>query len=88
MMRDELACIVCLGKMENIDPEGSQPSGGLAFRTGGHYGSTVFDPMDGSSLIVNVCDHCLTGRAGMGLVLAADPRGVRQWKESLREWKG
>ena len=31
-----------------------------AFNTQGHYGSTFFDPMDGSYLEINVCDECLT----------------------------
>lgn len=33
--------------------------GGTAFRIYGHYGSTVFDPMDGSSLEIVICDECL-----------------------------
>lgn len=37
-----------------------QPSGGLAFRTRGHYGSTFFDPMDGSGLEIAVCDECVS----------------------------
>lgn len=37
-----------------------QPMGGLHFLTYGHYGSTVFDPMDGSKLNIAVCDDCLT----------------------------
>lgn len=37
----------------------NQPLDGLAFSTGGAYGTTLFDPMDGSTLEVNVCDPCL-----------------------------
>ena len=31
-------------------------------RTYGHYGSTVFDPMDASYLEIVVCDPCLKSR--------------------------
>lgn len=61
-----LPCIVCGKELRNVMPdEGvtNQPSGGTAFSTQGHYGSTAFDPMDWSELEINVCDECLT-RAG------------------------
>ncbi len=32
---------------------------GLHFRTYGHYGSTIFDPMDGTYLDVAICDECI-----------------------------
>jgi hypothetical protein len=35
------------------------PMGGLHFQSHGHYGSTVFDPMDGSSIDIAICDECL-----------------------------
>lgn len=37
------------------------PIGGLHFQTRGHYGSRVFDPMDGKSttLDVAICDECI-----------------------------
>ena len=61
-------CIVCESEVENWDiayPENSNavhPIGGTAFRTYGHYGSTVFDPMDASYLEIVVCDPCLKSR--------------------------
>lgn len=55
-----LPCIVCGGVLDNIlENGGNQPIGGLAFSSPGHYGTTVFDPMDGSVLELNVCDKCL-----------------------------
>jgi len=39
--------------------KGHHPSGGLSFHTQGHYGSSVFDPMDGSTLVVAICDPCV-----------------------------
>lgn len=37
------------------------PMGGLHFTTYGHYGSRVFDPMDGkgTKLDIAICDECL-----------------------------
>lgn len=59
-----LNCIVCNKQLESATPgETNQPYGGTTFTTRGHYGSTVFDPMDGSFLEINICDECLT-RAG------------------------
>ena len=61
-------CIVCNTEVENWDiayPEGESqvhPIDGTVFRTYGHYGSTVFDPMDASYLEVVVCDECLRSR--------------------------
>lgn len=61
-------CIVCNTEVENWDiayPEGDSqvhPIDGTAFRTYGHYGSSVFDPMDSSYLDIVVCDPCLRSR--------------------------
>jgi hypothetical protein len=61
-------CIVCDVEVDNWDiayPKGSNvvhPIDGTAFRTYGHYGSTVFDPMDASYLEIVVCDPCLRSR--------------------------
>lgn len=53
-------CIVCKKTLENIEyPEGNHPIHGTAFHSIGHYGSGVFDPMDGTFLEINVCDDCL-----------------------------
>ena len=61
-------CIVCNAEVENWDgvyPDNESqihPIGGTVFRTYGHYGSTVFDPMDASYLEIVVCDTCLASR--------------------------
>lgn len=53
-------CIVCNTSFQSAGAEGdNQPYEGTTFTSGGHYGSTAFDPMDGSLLEVNVCDSCL-----------------------------
>lgn len=53
-----LSCIVCDKELESISSP-NQPHDGLEFVSSGHYGTTVFDPMDGSMLAINVCDSCL-----------------------------
>jgi hypothetical protein len=53
-----LPCIVCGRDLASCSRP-NQPLDGLAFSSRGHYGTTVFDPMDGSALEINVCDPCL-----------------------------
>ena len=61
-------CIICKREVDNWDeayPENEErvhPIDGTVFRTYGHYGSTVFDPMDASYLAVVFCDPCLKER--------------------------
>lgn len=65
-------CFCCGKQMNNWtyqtpQPDGTvtqvyvHPMGGLHFRTYGHYGSRVFDPMDGkgTSLDLAICDECI-----------------------------
>ncbi len=60
MSKKALPCIVCGAELENVtDDSENQPYEGTAFLTHGHYGSTAFDPFDGSYLEVNICDACL-----------------------------
>jgi len=58
----KLNCIKCGCAVENwddVDPDTIQPIGGTVFRTYGHYGSSVFDPMDGTYMEIVVYDECL-----------------------------
>lgn len=65
----KLECIVCKKQLENIMEErGVQPDSGLSFLTYGHYGSTVFDPMDGSFIEIVVCDDCVQSAIDNGRV--------------------
>lgn len=59
VVRPVVNCIRCACSMENISPEGFQPAGGLAFHSYGHYGSSFFDPLDGTFIQIAVCDECL-----------------------------
>lgn len=56
-------CIICDKILEPAlsleDGRYNQPYAGTCFESSGHYGSTYFDPMDGSALSINICDECL-----------------------------
>lgn len=55
-------CFSCDRELEQFEWSDSDPhpSDGLHFRTYGHYGSTVFDPMDGSKFLdIVICDLCI-----------------------------
>lgn len=56
-----LSCIVCDSELSESfqGTEENQPHKATCFMTQGHYGSTFFDPMDGTWLEINVCDDCL-----------------------------
>lgn len=56
---DPVPCIVCETQLDTaFDPSQNQPYKGTVFMTQGHYGSTFFDPMNGSCLEIVVCDEC------------------------------
>lgn len=84
-MCGKVTCIVCKKDLENIDNEnnGMQPSKGLAFQTQGHYGTTVFDPMDGSTLEITVCDPCMTDARKAGIVShhVSGEKKAKNWKK-------
>ena len=54
-------CILCEVQQPMFDDTSVHPSDGTAFYTSGHYGSTVFDPMDGTVAEIVICNSCLTG---------------------------
>lgn len=61
-------CFVCNIQIENLDDAYSEvvihPIGGTVFRTYGHYGSGVYDPIDPTYLEIVICDSCLKNRMG------------------------
>lgn len=70
MARESLPCIACGKALENeFDDAANQPREGTAFESHGHYGSTAFDPMDGTYIEINVCDPCLVAARDKGAVL-------------------
>lgn len=67
-----LPCLKC-GRalpavMEDVT---NQPHGGTVFTSPGQYGSTLFDPMNGEFLEVNICDECLEDAGEKQRVLSA-----------------
>lgn len=67
-------CIVCGYQPESAigdkDPNTNQPYMATKFTTGGHYGSTIYDPMSGREYLeLNICDACLIKAAEQGRVL-------------------
>jgi hypothetical protein len=64
---NKIPCIVCTKELDNLEYEmrstGNMvevhPMNGLHFRTYGHYGSTIFDPMDGTCIDLAICDECI-----------------------------
>lgn len=77
-------CIVCKKALNSV-PSGSHNHADNAnsFRATGQYGSTVFDPVDGSYLEVNICDPCIVDAAKSGLVLRSRGRVMRN---DLKPW--
>jgi hypothetical protein len=65
---NKIQCIACNTELDNwqYEMDGGKvvevhPMGGLHFRSYGHYGSTVFDPIGtGEYLDVAICDNCIT----------------------------
>lgn len=60
-----MPCIVCRKPLESSLPGSNssmQPADAVWFSSYGQYGSTVFDPQDGSQIRINVCDACLIER--------------------------
>lgn len=77
-----LPCIVCGSILKEIGSGSSNHADDAnEFRTFGQYGSTVFDPLNGSYLAVNICDRCLTDAGRQGRVLTAlySTRDLIQW---------
>jgi hypothetical protein len=67
-IENKIPCIVCDKELDNLEyttrGNGTKvevhPMDGLHFRTHGHYGSTIFDPMGtGEYLDVAICDVCI-----------------------------
>ena len=70
MSVEALPCVRCDSPLENVfDDAENQPHAGLAFTSAGHYGGTLFDPMDGSYIEISLCDKCLAKMRDAGRVL-------------------
>lgn len=83
-------CIVCGDTLDGLgahifgsEPFFNQPEGGTGFTTSGHHGSTVFDPMNGNTLSISICDDCLVKAGHEGRVLLG-----RDWKPVIAVMPG
>jgi hypothetical protein len=87
MSDKSLPCVACGRDLEQAIPGigDNQPYGGTAFATSGHYGSTVFDPMDDSALELNICDPCLVRAGRRGRVIHHGYFG--RGKRTAKTWK-
>jgi hypothetical protein len=84
---DPLPCIACGKRPEGIDSDGgNHPYEATAFMTHGHYGSTIFDPMNGTFLEINVCDQCLVEQANAGHILLGQDRKPVYCNHMLVGW--
>ena len=54
-----MQCIICDKALEMVNKIWNLPKEAVNFYTYGHYGSTVFDPINGSVMNIIVCDDCL-----------------------------
>jgi len=64
-----LPCIRCDKPLQPaIAGAENQPIGGTEFFSYGHYGS-AYDPMDGTAVVINLCNECLMQRASESAVL-------------------
>lgn len=74
-MNNEAECFKCGALMLNVMQEpGLQPIGGTCFVSFGHYGSGVFDPMDGSYIQIALCDECLAANMPLPTPPSGQPR--------------
>jgi hypothetical protein len=70
-----LNCVRCNRAVESMDDSDiNSPSGALPFTTEGHSGSTIFDPLNGCYIEINICDECIRELGEMGQVLMGQGR--------------
>jgi hypothetical protein len=72
---ESFPCLKCGRVLTRVtsDYEG-QPNDGIMCSSHGNYGSTVFDPMDGSYLAFNICDPCVKRAARQGRLMVTRDR--------------
>jgi len=77
-----LPCLACGKELKDVGfGSPNHASGANEFCTHGQYGSTVFDPLNGSRLAINICDQCLIKAAENGLVATGN-----YGSKSLKKW--
>jgi hypothetical protein len=79
---DTVPCFSCGKPLKDWSHGNNQPFDAVEFAARGHYPSALWDPSDGSELVVNLCDDCLCAGAASGRVLRRTypqgrPRGAQ-----------
>lgn len=85
----KIGCLACGKELDNLEyttrSNGTKvevhPMDGLHFRTYGHYGSTVFDPMDGAYLDIAICDECVAKNLDK-----VRGNGVKSLRQAIEYW--
>lgn len=80
------SCLICERPLDPIDNSSVLPYNGTLFESQGHYGSTCYDPMDGSRLEFAVCDVCLTDRAARVVEVKATGAGYERAPWTPTQW--
>jgi hypothetical protein len=84
-----LPCFACGKALEPVAPDRQPPTmqayDAVMFSTPGNYGSTVFDEMDGTRLVLNICDQCL--RDHPDRVVLSTPVLVQRVEPTLSRWE-
>lgn len=63
-------CIICDKVVYKVfEGVENQPYEATNFQSYGQYGSTTWDPFDGSYLEINICDTCMREKAAAGKIL-------------------
>jgi len=73
---DFVHCICCEDALDVIDY--LHPKCGTYFVTYGNYGSTVFDPIDGSTMTIFVCNTCLEKKKWAAHILPQNAKGAHE----------
>jgi hypothetical protein len=81
-----MPCFKCGKTLLNVWYEGNQPQEGVNFTTCGHYGTKVFDPMDGTELHISICDDCLKENSDK-VVHATPIQSAFIQKYNYKPWK-
>lgn len=83
-----MSCFVCgkvLRPAFEDDLSTLQAWGAVIFTSPGNFGSHVFDEMDGSRLLINICDGCLVAGAER-TVLSKPGRSIPKPPPILSRW--
>jgi hypothetical protein len=71
----EFRCLVCDKNLPSAIADTIHASGGLTFRSGGNYGSRIYDPFrDEGRIVAWVCDECVIERVDRWVLETVKPQ--------------